>query len=94
MPSVEQLDAVTEFLTTDAGLKESDVAPLASKFPQVFGCDVDTQLREALQVMTGEWKMTGPVLAAVLKRNPKTLGCNVDCGGTCIGQCDRCWVRY
>jgi hypothetical protein len=94
MPNVEQIGDVVSFLTENCGLKQSDLGTLASSFPQVFGCPIDSQLQVALNVMKDEWKMKGPALTAVLKRKPQALGCNVDCEGNCIGQCDRCWVRY
>jgi hypothetical protein len=94
MPSLKQIEGVVNFLTDKCGLKQSDLSTLASNFPQVFGCSVESQLQVAYDVMAEEWKMKAPVLIAVLKRKPQALGCNVDCEGTCIGQCDRCWVRY
>ena len=95
VPSAEQIDRVVEFLTqSSCGLKMSDMPKVTKAFPQVFGCDVDSQLQASLDVLENEWKFTGKVLTGVLKRRPQTLGCHVDCGGSCIGDCDRCWVRF
>eukprot|EP00873_Tetraselmis_striata_P011066 jgi/Tetstr1/431330/TSEL_021021.t1 len=40
------------------------------------------------------WKIKGPTLSATLKRRPEILGYNVDCLGNCLGECNRCWVRF
>jgi mTERF len=90
VPSEEQIDRVVNYLTSSVGLAEADVPKMASDFPQIFGCDVEQQLQQAVGTLEKEWKMKGPVLKSVLKRRPQSLGCNVDCGGSCWGKCDRC----
>jgi hypothetical protein len=94
VPSSEQIDKVTCFLRSKCGLGVHDVPKLAADFPQVFGCKVEAQLQQAVDVLEKDWKITGKSLTGTLKRKPRALGCNVDCGGDCIGQCDRCWVRF
>jgi len=41
-----------------------------------------------------QWKMGPSVVAGAVKRRPEALGFNVDCLGDCIGECNRCWVRF
>ena len=93
-PTEQQIDGVVEFLTSRCNLQTEDVAKLATEFPQVFGCDVEKQLKYAVGVLENDWFMKGKILTSTLKRRPQSLGCNVDCEGSCWGKCERCWVRF
>lgn len=54
----------------------------------------DASRDQAKEVLEGQWKMKGTVLKNCVKRKPVILGYNVDCQGDCIGECNRCWVRF
>lgn len=93
VPSLTQVQAVLDFLETQ-GIKPSDLPAYIKKFPQVFGCDVKAQLSGNVTILEDTWKLRGAVLTNVLKRRPEILGYNVDCEGSCVGECNRCWVRF
>lgn len=98
VPTEEQVNSVFDFLTdeNDLGLEPLDLASLLKKFPQVLGCDVETCLRKNVKVMESTWGIKGLALKNTAKRNPSFLGFIVDCStdGGCIGECNRCWVRF
>ena len=54
----------------------------------------DAQLKANLALLEKQWRMTGAAAAGAVKRTPRILGNTVDCEGDCIGECDRCWVRF
>ncbi len=62
-------------------------------FPEVFGLDVENQMRANVEKLKKDWKMTDKVIPNVVKRQPQVLGYNVDCEGNCMGECNRCWIR-
>ena len=55
---------------------------------------MEERLQANIAKLEKEWKIKGPAVAGVLKRQPRVLGYSVDCLGDCIGECDRCWVRF
>lgn len=77
------------------GLSEdAKLAKVVKGFPEVLGCGVDDQLKQAVEVLEKTWKMRGPVIANTVMRRPQVLGYNYDCEGDCAGECNRCWVRF
>ncbi len=62
-------------------------------FPEVFGLDVESQMKANVEKLKKDWKMTDKVIPNVVKRQPQVLGYNVDCEGNCMGECNRCWIR-
>lgn len=76
------------------GLSDDDLHKLLVKFPEVIGCDLDTELKSNVASLEKEWGIKGKVLRRLLLRNPKVLGFNVDCKGDCFAKCTRCWVRF
>lgn len=63
-------------------------------FPEVLGCNVQQQLQGNVDKLQRDWKLQGSVLTNAVLRNPSLLGYNVDCEGNCVGECNRCWVRF
>ena len=93
VPTVARVSAVVEYLKT-LGLVESDLPRFVKAFPQIFGCDMETVLAENVELLQNKWKLKGSVLTGALKRRPPILGYVVDCEGSCVGECNRCWVRF
>ncbi|BDA48011.1 hypothetical protein COCOBI_11-2680 [Coccomyxa sp. Obi] len=93
IPSDGQVDSVVSFLTEDLRLKEADITKAVKKFPEVFGLDVESQMKANVEKLKKDWKMTDKVIPNVVKRQPQVLGYNVDCEGNCMGECNRCWIR-
>ncbi len=67
---------------------------LVNTFPEVLGCGVDTIVRPNVEVLQKQWKIKGNTLVKTLLRRPDVLGYNLDCEGSCVGECERCWARF
>jgi len=76
------------------GLGNADLTAYVKAFPHVFGCDRETVLAPNVELLQRQWKLKGSVLTGALKRRPPILGYVVDCEGSCVGECNRCWVRF
>ena len=76
-------------------MEPSDAAGVIASFPECLALDGDgSQARAAVAKLAKEWRMVGAVAAKAVVRTPRVLGYTVDCAGDCIGECDRCWVRF
>mmetsp|Transcript_39399 Transcript_39399/g.102063 ORF Transcript_39399/g.102063 Transcript_39399/m.102063 type:complete len:223 (+) Transcript_39399:176-844(+) len=93
VPTTEQMEEVINYLG-ELGIKGNDLIGYINKFPNVFGCSVEDLLKANVTELEKTWKIKGPTLSATLKRRPEILGYNVDCLGNCLGECNRCWVRF
>jgi hypothetical protein len=93
-PSVDQVQDALDFLRSELGLQGPDVKKVVKAFPEVVACDVANQLQANMSKLEKDWKLTGQVAAKAVVRSPAVLGYNVDCEGTCIGECNRCWARF
>jgi len=76
------------------GLSDEDLHKLLKKFPEVLGCDLDSEVKLNVSKLDSDWGINGKTLRSLLLRNPKVLGYNIDCRGDCMAQCTRCWVRF
>eukprot|EP00884_Botryococcus_braunii_P012605 jgi/Botrbrau1/21345/Bobra.0184s0055.2 len=92
-PPDGQVKAVLAFLG-EQGLTGGDALTIIRKFPEVLAISVPDGLQANIDKLEKDWKLKGPAIAGVLKRQPRVLGYCVDCLGDCIGECDRCWVRF
>uniref|UniRef100_A0ACD5XA21 Uncharacterized protein n=1 Tax=Avena sativa TaxID=4498 RepID=A0ACD5XA21_AVESA len=92
-PSVEVISGVLDYIR-GLGLSDDDLYKLLKKFPEVLGCDLESEVKLNVSKLDSDWKINGKTLRSVLLRNPKVLGYNVDCRGDCAAQCTRCWVRF
>jgi len=92
-PSVEVISGVLDYIR-GLGLSDDDLYKLLKKFPEVLGCDLESEVKLNVGKLDSDWKINGKTLRSVLLRNPKVLGYNVDCRGDCAAQCTRCWVRF
>ncbi|KQK12240.1 uncharacterized protein LOC100828669 [Brachypodium distachyon] len=93
VPSVELVSGVLDYIR-GLGLSDADLYKLLKKFPEVLGCDLDSEVKLNVGKLDNDWGINGKTLRSVLLRNPKVLGYNVDCRGDCAAQCTRCWVRF
>ncbi|CAM8991532.1 unnamed protein product [Rhodiola kirilowii] len=93
VPKYETVKAVLDYLRS-LTLTEEDLAKVLKKFPEVLGCSLDDEVKNNVTLLEKEWDITGKSLKNLLLRNPKVLGYNVDCKGSCVAQCTRCWVRF
>ena len=51
-------------------------------------------MQPSMTKLEKEFRLSGDVLKAAVLRKPAVLGCNVDCSGDCIAECNRCWARF
>jgi len=70
------------------------MATVLTKFPEVLALDVASQLQKNVDTLQSQWFVRGLALKKLLRTQPQVLGYNVDCGGDCQGDCNRCWVRF
>jgi hypothetical protein len=80
----------------ELGMEPSDVAAIVEKFPECLALDGEpgAAVRAVMAKLKKDWKMTGPTAAKAVARTPRVLGYTIDCLGDCVGECDRCWVRF
>lgn len=93
VPNAEVVSGVLNYIRT-LGLSDDDLCKLLKKFPEVLGCDLDSEVKLNVGKLDSDWGINGKTLRSLLLRNPKVLGYNVDCRGDCMAQCTRCWVRF
>lgn len=91
-PNVEQVEQVLDLLCR-LGIAESELGKVVGSFPQVLGCKLDL-LENNVDLLRTKWFLKGRVLAGTIVRKPAVLGSTVDCEGSCIAECNRCWARF
>ncbi len=67
---------------------------MLKKFPEVIRMPVDRMRANVDFIQKTYPVLKGSVLLASLTEQPAALGYDVDCGGDCLSECDRCWVRF
>ena len=77
----------------DLGMSTEEVSKVISDFPEFLGCEEDL-LRKNVDYVQSTFFVKGKALVNTLKRKPQVLGNIVDCEGNCVGDCNRCWVRF
>ncbi|KAI3960245.1 hypothetical protein MKW98_016969 [Papaver atlanticum] len=93
VPKLETVNAILDCLKS-LGLADEDIYKLLKKFPEVLGCNLETELKNNVQILEKVWAIKGKTLRSLLLRNPKVLGYTIDCKGDCAALCTRCWVRF
>jgi hypothetical protein len=82
-------------LSGPLGLSASEAASAIKAFPELLYMDADTRLGANAAQLRGQWRLAdGPALRGAVTRNPRVLGYDVDCQGSCVGDCHRCWARF
>ncbi|KAL6636553.1 hypothetical protein ACP70R_024125 [Stipagrostis hirtigluma subsp. patula] len=92
-PNAEVVSGVLNYIRS-LGLSDDDLKKLLKKFPEVLGCNLDSEVKLNVSKLDSDWGINGKTLRSLLLRNPKVLGYNIDCRGDCMAQCTRCWVRF
>ncbi|GLC47467.1 hypothetical protein PLESTB_000133700 [Pleodorina starrii] len=94
LPMPGQVVGALGVLQQDLGLSSEEAAKVVRLFPEVLACDVEGRLRTNIAQLKSQWRLQGPTLAKAVLRQPAVLGYSLDCGGDCIGECNRCWARF
>jgi hypothetical protein len=81
VPNAETVSQVLNYIRS-LGLSDEDLHKLLKKFPEVLGCDLDSEVKLNVSKLDSDWGINGKTLRSLLLRNPKVLGYNVDCRGT------------
>lgn len=92
-PDAAQVQAVIDFLS-NLEIQGPGLLKVVKAFPEVLACDVNSRLAANVKCLENQYKLSGPVLTQAVLRQPQVLGYTVDCGGDCVGECNRCWVRF
>mmetsp|Transcript_35820 Transcript_35820/g.77931 ORF Transcript_35820/g.77931 Transcript_35820/m.77931 type:complete len:213 (-) Transcript_35820:75-713(-) len=93
VPQLAAIEERVEALRGAGGLSDDQVAKVVAAFPEVLGCEADL-LRENVAYVEKTFFVKGNTLTSLLVRKPEVLGNIVDCQGDCVGDCNRCWVRF
>lgn len=93
VPKLEIVNEILDYLRS-LSLSDDDLSKVLKKFPEVLGCNLETELKANVQILEKEWEIKGKSLRNLLLRNPRVLGYNIDCKGDCMAQCTRCWARF
>ncbi|KAG2495410.1 hypothetical protein HYH03_006358 [Edaphochlamys debaryana] len=94
LPTPSQVQGVLEFLMDDLELGPEEQLKVVKAFPELLACDTESRLRANTAQLQKQWRLEGAALSKAVLRQPQVLGYSVDCGGDCIGECNRCWVRF
>jgi hypothetical protein len=76
------------------GLSAAEAAEVLKSFPELLFLDAQTRLGANAAQLRRQWRLEGGVLRGAVGRNPRALGYDVDCQGSCVGDCHRCWARF
>lgn len=76
------------------GFDDATLATMVAEFPELVRLPV-RRLRENVELISKSYPiLKGKALVASLASQPRALGYDVDCGGDCVSECSRCWVRF
>jgi hypothetical protein len=76
------------------GMSAPEAAAVLKAFPELLYLDADARLAANAAQLRRQWRLDGSVLRGAVARNPRALGYDVDCQGSCVGDCHRCWARF
>lgn len=76
------------------GLSAPEAADVLKSFPELLFLDAEARLGANAAQLRRQWRLKGGVLRGAVARNPRALGYDVDCQGSCVGDCHRCWARF
>lgn len=94
VPSLEVVEGALEFLRDDLNMGPEEQLKLVKAFPELLAAGVEGRLRPNVEVLQKQWRLQGDTLTKAVLRQPAVLGYSVDCGGDCVGECNRCWARF
>lgn len=96
-PSLAVVQNVIAFLKEEVGFDEHVIGTrVLKKFPEVIRMDIERmrQNRDYLKETYPALNSNPKALLNSLTEQPAALGYDVDCGGDCMSECSRCWVRF
>ncbi|GIL57891.1 hypothetical protein Vafri_13107 [Volvox africanus] len=94
LPTPTQVENALEVLRIDLAMTPEEAARVVRVFPELLACDVEGRLRANIAQLGSQCRLKGPTLTKAVIRQPAVLGYSLDCGGNCIGECNRCWARF
>ena len=93
-PSRKQMESVLRYFRDHLQLKDSDIAAVVTKFPEILNVSVESRICQNLKILKYKWKLDGQRLLNVIRQQPEVLAYDHDCEGDCSGDCPRCWARF
>lgn len=93
MPSSEVVEERMTYLRS-LGISDDEVlAKMVAKFPELIRLDIERMNESIAQIESYPAYSKPDALRRCIINQPQALGFDVDCGGDCAGECQRCWIR-
>ena len=94
IPDMDEIEKRIQFIES-LGVARDKIDVIVSKFPEILAMDIDGVMKPAVEHVEKNFfmKRGTTAFAKYVIRVPQALGNTIDCEGTCVGDCNRCWVR-
>ena len=94
IPDMDEIEKRIQFIES-LGVARDKIDVIVSKFPEILAMDIDGVMKPAVEHIEKNFfmKRGTTAFAKYVIRVPQALGNTIDCEGTCVGDCNRCWVR-
>ena len=94
IPDMDEIEKRIQFIES-LGVARDKIDVIVGKLPEILAMDIDGVMKPAVEHIEKNFfmKRGTPAFAKYVIRVPQALGNTIDCEGTCVGDCNRCWVR-
>ena len=94
IPDMDEIEKRIQFIES-LGEARDKIDVIVGKLPEILAMDIDGVMKPAVEHIEKNFfmKRGTPAFAKYVIRVPQALGNTIDCEGTCVGDCNRCWVR-
>ena len=94
IPDMDEIEKRIQFIES-LGVARDKIDVIVNKFPEILAMDIDGVMKPAVEHIEKNFfmKRGTTAFAKYVIRVPQALGNTIDCEGTCVGDCNRCWVR-
>jgi hypothetical protein len=94
IPDMDEIEKRIQFIES-LGVARDKIDVIVGKLPEILAMDIEGVMKPAVEHVEKNFfmKRGTPAFAKYVIRVPQALGNTIDCEGTCVGDCNRCWVR-
>ena len=94
IPDMDEIEKRIQFIES-LGVARDKIDVIVGKLPEILAMDIDGVMKPAVEHIEKNFfmKRGTPAFAKYVIRVPQALGNTIDCEGTCVGDCNRCWVK-
>jgi hypothetical protein len=93
IPNYDEIEKRLQYIET-LGVSRDRIDTIIEKIPEILAMDLEVMSSAVDHIEKNFFMKRGtPAFAKYVCRVPQALGNTVDCEGTCVGDCNRCWVR-